>query len=312
MSANSSTYNHILSKGIESDLPVDVGENKLRFTTDTGRLFLDNEGLDRIEITDFVKGLTKDQILSTISPLPKVYISSDTHEIFTYDTTENEWVQYGGGGSSLQVVELTQRQYDNLTPEEKADPTKIYAVPGDGNYLKFLEISASDYEALTEEEKLDPYTVYLTPGIGTYFRVIDIDQEDYDNLSQEEKINPNNLYLISDNDNIPKIKIVNCTEINSVLTSDESLFDLVEFIEQGYDISFRYIHEEYNGPDSSLSHRCIRMLKMQEYIHEFDTTGESHDDIKLTFIVETTNGTEKYIMQSTDGNDTYIITIDNN
>jgi hypothetical protein len=88
---NATTYNKILSKGIEANLPVNIGVNKLRFTTDTGRLFLDNEGTDRVEITDFVKGKTKDEILGTLAPLPKFYFASDTQEIYYYDTTGDEW-----------------------------------------------------------------------------------------------------------------------------------------------------------------------------------------------------------------------------
>ena len=54
--ANATTFNRILSKGIESELPK-VVDGRLRFTTDTGRLFLDN-GNERVEISDFVKGQT--------------------------------------------------------------------------------------------------------------------------------------------------------------------------------------------------------------------------------------------------------------
>lgn len=91
-SSNATTYNKILSKGIEANLPVNIGLNKLRFTTDTGRLFLDNEGTERVEITDFVKGKTKEEILGTLAPLPKFYLSSDTQELYYYDTTgTGEW-----------------------------------------------------------------------------------------------------------------------------------------------------------------------------------------------------------------------------
>jgi hypothetical protein len=86
MSENSTTYNRILSKGIEADLP-GIKNGMLRFTTDTGRLFLDN-GSTRIEITDFVKGKTKEQVLNTLAPLPKIYLTSDTHEFYIYD---NGW-----------------------------------------------------------------------------------------------------------------------------------------------------------------------------------------------------------------------------
>lgn len=118
------------------------------------------------------------------------------HEYFA----EKIFEKVKGLPSGVQMVELTKNEYDALTPEQKADPTKLYLVPGDGKYLKFQEISAADYEALSQEEKMDPYTVYMTPGDGTYFRVIDISQEDYDALPEAEKTNPNNLYLIPGDD----------------------------------------------------------------------------------------------------------------
>jgi len=89
--SNATTYNKILSKGIEANLPVNIGLNKLRFTTDTGRLFLDNEGVERVEITDFIKGKTKAEIIGTLAPLPKFYLASDTQELYYYDTTDDEW-----------------------------------------------------------------------------------------------------------------------------------------------------------------------------------------------------------------------------
>lgn len=79
MSNNSTTYVKILSKGVQANLP-EIEDGKLRFTTDTGRLFLDNGG-NRIEITDLVKGKTKEEILNIENPLPKLYLSSDTHEL---------------------------------------------------------------------------------------------------------------------------------------------------------------------------------------------------------------------------------------
>lgn len=89
--SNATTYNKILSKGIEANLPETIGNNKLRFTTDTGRLFLDNEGSERVEITDFIKGKTKEEILGTLAPLPKFYLASDTQEVYYYDATSDEW-----------------------------------------------------------------------------------------------------------------------------------------------------------------------------------------------------------------------------
>jgi hypothetical protein len=80
-----------LTRGIQSALDkTSIEDGKLRFTTDTGRLFLDN-GSDRIEITDFIKGKTEEEILDIIAPLPKFYYANDTHAIFVHDGSE--WVK---------------------------------------------------------------------------------------------------------------------------------------------------------------------------------------------------------------------------
>ena len=79
------TYNGILSKGIEADLPTKLKEGKLRFTTDTKKIFLDVDG-SRIEYSDFIKGKTEEQIKGILAPLPKLYLASDTHTLWYYDS----------------------------------------------------------------------------------------------------------------------------------------------------------------------------------------------------------------------------------
>lgn len=143
MSANSSTtaYKRVLSKGKQDNLP-GIEKGMLRFTTDTGRIYLDFDDDKRVEFTDFVKDKTKEQILAIENPLPKVYLATDTHEMLVYDTTSEQWVNYGGGGSGggLEAVYLTQAEYDALTPQEKADPTKLYLVDDNIVYLTTQDI----------------------------------------------------------------------------------------------------------------------------------------------------------------------------
>ena len=72
------SYPKILTKGYQSALDLlDIEHGKLRLTTDTMRLFLDDNG-ERKEVTDFVKGLTEEEIRSILAPLPKFYYASDT------------------------------------------------------------------------------------------------------------------------------------------------------------------------------------------------------------------------------------------
>lgn len=95
------TYDHILTKGPESALPVIPEDGKLRLTTDTGRLFIDGQN-SRTEVTDFVKGLTEAEIKSQLAPLAsKIYISSDTNKFLIYDgTAVDPWINIANSGQA--------------------------------------------------------------------------------------------------------------------------------------------------------------------------------------------------------------------
>ena len=80
-------YTKILTKGTESTLPVNYNDGKLRFTEDTQRLFLDLEN-DRVEFSDFIKGLNESTIRGIDQPKPKIYLSSDTRKLLFYDSSQ--------------------------------------------------------------------------------------------------------------------------------------------------------------------------------------------------------------------------------
>lgn len=66
-----------------------IEEGKIRFCTDTNELFVDY-GNAHIEISDFIKEYTEEEILITSAPLPKIYIAKDTLNMFYYTT---EWIK---------------------------------------------------------------------------------------------------------------------------------------------------------------------------------------------------------------------------
>ena len=68
------SYEQHLSRGTQSTIDATpIEDGKIRFSVDEARLFLDL-GSERIEYTDFVKGLTQDEIFALESPLPKMYV----------------------------------------------------------------------------------------------------------------------------------------------------------------------------------------------------------------------------------------------
>ena len=94
---NSTTYTKIFTRGSQISLdstttPVPIVDGTIRLTTDSQRLFIDLGTTSRLEVTDFVKGLTAQQILALNSPLDKIYLASDTFVLYYYNKLTNEWI----------------------------------------------------------------------------------------------------------------------------------------------------------------------------------------------------------------------------
>lgn len=100
----SSSYEKILTKGLQSSLATtEIEDGKLRFTYDTGKLFLDivNPSEDpsytgeRIRISDIEFGYTEAQLLDILFvPLGnKLYIASDTGRAMVY--ISGNWIDIG-------------------------------------------------------------------------------------------------------------------------------------------------------------------------------------------------------------------------
>ena len=88
----SGTYKKMITKGYESAIGNTPIENDtLRITIDTGQLYADLNN-ERIEISDFVKGMTEEEIRSIFAPLPKIYFSSDTCKFLIYNAEAGEWI----------------------------------------------------------------------------------------------------------------------------------------------------------------------------------------------------------------------------
>lgn len=88
-------YNNILTKGLQSSLEsTQVEDGKLRYTTDTGNLYLDN-GSVRVKISDIIMGMTEEEIADIIAPLPKLYLAADTCRLYTHDPVKG-WIDVSG------------------------------------------------------------------------------------------------------------------------------------------------------------------------------------------------------------------------
>ena len=97
----------IMSRGYQSSIDNTPIENwKLRFAIDSAILFMDLEN-SRIEFTDFVRGLTYNEIVSLSKPLGKIYLSSDTHQILSYDFYNEKWIVYGENSYNSNITDVS-------------------------------------------------------------------------------------------------------------------------------------------------------------------------------------------------------------
>lgn len=169
----------ILSRGSQATIDkTPIVDKKLRFASDTCRLFFDVNH-SRIEITDFVKGLTYDEIISLESPLPKIYLTSDSFQFMIYEPLEERWRTIGPGGETA-----THAVYDQL--DQQIDDTYIKEIffNEDGNMIvKFgndREIPV-DYNRYMyrEIERLEGRINELQTTLKSYTDVIDIIKEKF-------------------------------------------------------------------------------------------------------------------------------------
>lgn len=141
MSATPKTYQQNLTKGLENNLSQQLIENgKLRFTKDTGRLFVDMvEGAisKRIKISEVINDKTDAQIKALISPIVgKIYLANDTYRAYTFNgmgmvdlgsvtliSAEDENVDKPVWFS--QSTDSNPRYSDNITYNESSSELKV-------------------------------------------------------------------------------------------------------------------------------------------------------------------------------------------
>ncbi len=102
---------------------------KIRIAMDTGNFYVDSANA-RIKISDVVFGLTYDEIIGLESPLPKVYFSTDTHQILIYDFFNEEWCNYAG----IETVEKADKDMRG----QKIDETYVKDVSFDSETYNII------------------------------------------------------------------------------------------------------------------------------------------------------------------------------
>lgn len=132
---------NIIKRGLQESIDnYPISNGKIFFSTDSGRLFMDTEN-ERIEYTDFVYGLNYNEIVNLVSPLKKIYLSLDTHQMLAYDFVNHEWNSYSAGATDPQIIVQMQEQINSLTEtieqlnsrlEEYEEIIRIYRAEPEG------------------------------------------------------------------------------------------------------------------------------------------------------------------------------------
>lgn len=82
------SYQNMFYKGLEEAvLDSDIQNGKIKVATDTARIFVDFNGLGRIEFTDFVRSFSSSEIEGGTVENPitsKIYIANDTGHLYVY------------------------------------------------------------------------------------------------------------------------------------------------------------------------------------------------------------------------------------
>lgn len=156
----------IMTRGYQEKIDnTSVEDGKFRFAVDTDRLFIDVKN-SRLEITDFIKGLTESEIKEIKNPLPKIYISSDTKHMFSYNYKTEEWEVFGDGpvgpqgpiGEGFSIyktytsIELMNEDADNVpvgkfvlitSNVEDPDNAKLYVKNSEGTFSFETDLSGA-------------------------------------------------------------------------------------------------------------------------------------------------------------------------
>ena len=124
----------LLTKGLQSSLATQaIEDGKLRFTTDTGRLYLDikpsGSSGERILISETVDLYTEEEIFDILAPLPKVYVASDTHR--AYVSNGVSWFDLAAVKLSVTTSTNVNRPiwFSETTDEQPSYDTNLYYNP---------------------------------------------------------------------------------------------------------------------------------------------------------------------------------------
>lgn len=142
----------VLKRGLQATIDnYPVINGKVYFATDTCRLFMDIAN-ERLEYSDFVKGLTYAEIINLENPLQKMYMSTDTRQLMAYDFVNEQWISFSGGDidASKVVSDLHYDENNNIVLVFMDGSEKTITVDPVAEKLNEIEQTLDRYERVIE------------------------------------------------------------------------------------------------------------------------------------------------------------------
>ena len=149
------SYNQLLTKGVKSSLSTtEIEDGKIRFVTDAAELYIDDgdegSGGVRIKVTDIIDTYTEQQLSTILVPLPKVYLTTDTHKMYVYSSATSTWYD-------ISAIDLTA-----VAGSENTDEVVWISPTNDANpkYASGLAYNPSTQTFKSPKSKIGDMLVY--------------------------------------------------------------------------------------------------------------------------------------------------------
>ena len=153
-----------LTKGTEDIISrTPVEPNKLRFTTDTGKLYLDTDG-GRVEFTDIIDDLTDIQINLLEEYSDKIYLAKDTSRLYVYNRSKNQLIEIANTATNVDHANSASYTTD---PDDPAELDRIASEKWTNNAIAEAIGEVTQFNILVVDELPvtgEANTIYFVPS----------------------------------------------------------------------------------------------------------------------------------------------------
>ena len=153
-----------LTKGTEDIISrTPIEPDKLRFTTDTGKLYLDTPS-GRVEFTDIINNLTDSQINLLQTYSDKIYLAKDTSRLYVYNKTLGRLIEIANTATNVAHANTASYTED---PDDPAETDRIASQKWTNSAIAEAIGQITEFKILIVNQlpsSGEPYTIYFVPS----------------------------------------------------------------------------------------------------------------------------------------------------